>query len=111
MEDGALDDALEAAGRRRIGVGLDLQRLELAVEIVAHLVLELAGIDAARLHHPAGMDVVDQREQQMLQRRIFVTAAARLGEGVVERLFELAGEGRHSLLLCAREDTRGPLAP
>ena len=36
VEDGALDDALEAAGRRGIGVGLDLQRLELVVEIVAH---------------------------------------------------------------------------
>ena len=106
VEDGALDDALEAAGRRGIGLGLDLQRLELVVEIVADGVAQLAGIDAAGLHHPAGMDVLDQREQQMLERRIFVPAAARLGEGVVERLFELTGKGRHSILLRARRQER-----
>ena len=35
VEDGALDDALEAAGRRGIGVGRDLERFEFGVEIVA----------------------------------------------------------------------------
>ena len=45
----------------------------------------------------------------MLERRIFVAAAARLGEGVVQRLFELTGKGRHSILLRARRRDRGPL--
>ncbi|KIT94665.1 hypothetical protein QT23_00215, partial [Staphylococcus aureus] len=40
VQDGALDDALEAAGRRRIGGLVDLERLELGVEIVRHGVLE-----------------------------------------------------------------------
>ena len=78
---------------------LDLQRLELIVEIVADGVAQLAGIDPAGLHHPPGMDVLDEGEQQVLERRIFVAAAARLGEGVVEGLFELTGERRHRLLL------------
>ncbi len=109
VEDGALDDALEAAGRRRIGIGADLQRLELVVEIVANGVAKLAGIDSARLHHPAGMDVLDEGEQQVLEGRIFVAAAARLGEGVVERLFEFAGKGRHSKLLRAGKGRAGPV--
>ena len=92
VEDGALDDALEAAGRRRVGLAFDLERFELVVEIVADRVAQLAEIDAAGLHDAAGMDVLDQGEKQMLERRIFVPAAARLGEGVVERLLELAGE-------------------
>ena len=69
-----------------------LSDFELAVEIVADLVLQLAEVDAARFHDAAGMDVLGQGEQQMLERRIFVPAAARFGEGVVERLLELAGK-------------------
>ena len=42
VEDGALDDALEAAGRRGIGLAVDLQRLELVVEIGAHRLAQLA---------------------------------------------------------------------
>jgi hypothetical protein len=38
------------------------------------------------------MFVVDQREQQMLERRIFMTTGARGGKRVVERLLEIAGE-------------------
>jgi hypothetical protein len=41
------------------------------------------------------MLVVDERDQKVLQRRIFVAAAAGLAKRVVEGLFELASEGRH----------------
>jgi hypothetical protein len=38
----------------------------------------------------------------MLERRIFVAAAARFGEGAMERLFELTGKGRQFNLLLAK---------
>ena len=41
------------------------------------------------------MLVVDQRDQQMLERGIFVAALARLAQRIVEGLFELAGETWH----------------
>jgi hypothetical protein len=44
----------------------------------------------------------------MLERGVFMAAAARLGEGGVKRLFEFAGKRRHFLLLRARA-THGQL--
>ncbi len=41
------------------------------------------------------MLVVDQRDQQMLESRIFVPAAAGLAQGIVKGLFEFASETRH----------------
>jgi hypothetical protein len=59
---------------------------------MADLILQFAEVDAASFHDPAGMDIFGKREKQMLERRIFVPAAARFSEGVVERLLELAGK-------------------
>ena len=42
------------------------------------------------------VDIVDQREQQMLQRRIFVPALIGEGQRLMEGFFEIAGKGRHS---------------
>ena len=41
------------------------------------------------------MLVVDQRDQQMLERRIFVAAAARFAQRIVKGLLELPGETGH----------------
>jgi hypothetical protein len=51
------------------------------------------------------MAIVDQRHEQMLKRRIFVTTAARLPKRIVEGLFELAGETGHLGELLGREVT------
>src|SRR3546814_12115183 len=51
-------------------------------------VLEFAQFHAARLHHLGCMLVVDQREEQMLQRRIFMTAFRCVGERVMEGGFQ-----------------------
>ena len=74
MQDRALDDALEATRRRRVAVPLDLQAVEFGVEIVNDRRLQIVERNAARAHHFGGMIVVDQRIEQMLERRIFVMA-------------------------------------
>ena len=84
MQDRALNDALEAAGGRGIGRGGYLERVELGVEVMRDGGLELAQVDPARAHHLGRMLIVDQREQQMLKRRIFVAAVG----GGLERLVE-----------------------
>src|SRR3546814_15021392 len=58
-------------------------------------VLEFAQFHAARLHHLGCMLVVDQREEQMLQRRIFMTAFRCVGERVMEGGFQRSSKRRH----------------
>src|SRR3546814_8531859 len=52
-------------------------------------------IHAARLHHLGCMLVVDRREEQMLQRRIFMTAFRCVGERVMEGGFQRSSKRRH----------------
>jgi hypothetical protein len=53
------------------------------------------------------MGVVDQGEQEMLERRIFVTAAARFAERVVQRLFELTGKTESGSRSCLASSFKG----
>jgi hypothetical protein len=61
--------------------------VEFGVEVMRDGGLELAGIDPARAHHLGGMFVIDQREQQVLERRIFVATRGRGLERLVQRCF------------------------
>ncbi|SBV31309.1 200 kDa antigen p200, putative (fragment) [uncultured Sphingopyxis sp.] len=95
VQDRALDDALEARGGRRVAVPLDLQAVEFGVEIVDDGRLQVVGRDAARAHHFGGVLVVDQRGEQMLERRIFVVTLRSGLQSVMEGLFETFRKGRH----------------
>ena len=98
VEDRALDDALEPRRRRRIDARVGLERAEFGIEIFGDVGGQLVDVDRARLHHRGGVAVAGQREEEMFERRIFVMPAAGLGQRVVERVFEIAGEGGHGNL-------------
>ena len=95
VEDGALDDALEAAGRGRVGGAVGDERAEFIVEILLDRGAQFVAVDAAGGHHLRRVFVVDQRDQQMLERRIFVAALLRLAKRIVQGLFEFARETGH----------------
>ena len=95
VQDRALDDALEPAGRGRIGAAVGDQSAKLVVEIVLDAGAQLVAVDAAGGHHLRRMLVVDQRDQQMLEGRIFVAAPAGFAQRVVQGFFEFASETRH----------------
>jgi hypothetical protein len=87
------------AGRRagsrwwgRVVWFLHLQGLEFAVEVEANRLAKLLQIDPAGLHDLGCVDVLDQRQQQVLESRIFVPAAACFRQRGVKRLFEFAGK-------------------
>ena len=92
----ALDDALEAGGRLGILVVAGDQIVELGVDIVEHRALQLFEIDVAGAHDGGRVGVVDQRQQQMLERRIFMMPLIGEGERLMKGLFEALGESRHS---------------
>ena len=84
----ALDDALEACGRLRIVMLLRHEVLEFVLDIVDDLLLQHVDVDRAGLEDRIGVGVVRQRQEQVLQRRIFVVPVVGQGQGTVERLFK-----------------------
>ncbi len=90
MDRGALQDALEA--RRRLGV-LDMGRdqiAELVVDVMTDVAAQLLEIDGAGAQHRDRVLILGQRQQQVLERGIFVPPFVGISEGAVQGLFEVA---------------------
>src|SRR5690606_431285 len=96
MDDGALDDALEAGSRLRVLVVAGHEIVELGVDVGQDGLLQFFEIDVACTHHGSGVTVVEQREQQVFERRIFVVTLVCKGQRLVQRPFEALRESRHS---------------
>jgi len=108
VQDRALDHPLEARGGLRVGIVLGLQGLVFLVEILLHHLAQFGKVHAAGGHHLGRVLVVDEREEEVFQRRIFVPPLGRIAERVVERAFKVLGETGHGLGLCQeRADARG----
>ena len=97
VNDRALDHALEAGGRLGILGAVGDQVFQFGFEIGDQAAPQLVEIDIAGAHHRGGVLVVDQRQQQMLKRRIFMVPLIGEGERPVERLLEAARERWHQL--------------
>ena len=70
---------------------------EFGVDILDEVAPQRVDLDVAGPHDGGRVLVVDQREQQVLQRRVFVPALAGERQGAVEGLFEAAREARQSV--------------
>ena len=96
MQHSALHHPLEAGG----GLGLDClvrsQALQLFVYEALKLALEPLQIDAACLQHGNGVGILQQREQEVLERRELVPPLDRERERPVQTLFEIAREHGYS---------------
>ena len=88
MNDRALDDALEA--RRGFGILVIAgdQVAEFLVDIIADRAAQLFKINIAGAHDRGGVGVLDQGQQQMLERGIFVMPLIGIGQRLMDRLFE-----------------------
>ncbi len=95
VDHGALDHALEAGGRLGVLAAVGDQVLQFGLEIAREIALELLGVDIARPHHRGRVLVVDQREQQVLERRVFMVTLVGERQCPVERLLEAARESWH----------------
>ena len=96
MDHRALHHALEAGGRLGVLGAVGNEVLELGLEIVDEAAAQLVEIDAAGSHHRGGVLVVDQRQQQVLERRILVMPLVRDGQRAMQGLFKALRESRHS---------------
>ena len=71
------------------------QIVEFGFEIGDQATAQLVEVDIAGPHHRRRVLILDQGEQQMLERGVFVMALVGERQGPVERLFETTRERRH----------------
>ena len=95
MDHGALDHALEAGGGLGILLAVGDQVFQLRLDIGDEVAAQLVEIDIAGAHDGGGVLIVDQRQQQVLERCVFVVALIGERQGPVKRLLETARERWH----------------
>ncbi len=95
MRHGAMNDALEACRRLGITVRIKHQPRQLIVDVARKLVAQQIEIDIAGAHHRRRVAVVDQGQEQMLQRRIFVAALIGILQSAPESLLERSRKRSH----------------
>ena len=95
MRHGAMDHALEARGRLGVAMRVEHEAGQLVVEIAGELVAQQIEIDVAGAHDRRRVTVVDQRQEQMLQRRIFVAALVGILQSAPESLLETGRKRSH----------------
>ena len=95
MERRTLHDALEAIGRLGLLLTIDNEIFKFGVEVLNDCLAQVVEVDPARPQDSGRIDVVDQRQQQMFEGRIFVSALVRERQRSAKGLFERAGENWH----------------
>ena len=101
MDYRTLHDALESSGRLGIVGTFRDQVFKFGFEIVDQTAAQLVEVDTACAHHGGGIRVIDQRKQQMFERRILMMPLVCDGKRTVQGLFKALRESRHSRPLMA----------
>ena len=91
----ALDHALEAGGRLGVLGAVGHQVFEFGFEIVDEAGAQLVEIDVAGAHHGRGVLIVDQRQQQMLERRVLMMTLVGDRQRPMQGLFKAVRESWH----------------
>ncbi len=108
----ALDHALETRRRLRIVGAVGDEVFEFGLEIVDEAGSQLVEVDAAGAHDGCRIRVIDQRQQQMLERRILMMTLVRYRQRAMQGLFKALRKSRHSRPLWppSHHDRRCPVA-
>ncbi len=99
MDHRTLDHPLETRRWFRILTPVGDEIGQFAVDVFDQVATQDVEVDVAGPHDGSGILIVDQREQQMLQRGVFVPALTRESEGSVKGLFKTAREARQGPIL------------
>jgi hypothetical protein len=88
MDNGTVDDALETRRRLRFGRSLDNEGTKLGVEVLGQAPAQLLDVDIAGPQDGGRVAIVDDRQQQMLERCVLMGAFVGELEGTMERSFQ-----------------------
>jgi hypothetical protein len=97
MDHGALDNPLETGGRFGILPAVGDQVRQLGVDVLHQVAAQQVEIHVAGAHDSGRILIVDERQKQMFQGRVFMPALSRKGESSVKRLFKTARKARQGL--------------
>ncbi len=92
MDHGALDHPLEAGGRLGVLVQFGGEIVEFVLDIADQVLAQGVEIDRTGAHHGRRVGVVEQAQQQMFERRIFVPPFGGGSKRAMEGLFKVARE-------------------
>ena len=92
VQDGTLDDALEAERGLRVHLAVGRDARGLLGDVLRQVLAQLVHVGAAGAQHLGGGRVVQQREQQVLDGDELVALLARLDERHVQADFEFLGD-------------------
>jgi hypothetical protein len=92
----ALDDALEARGRLSVVSPIRDQIFKFRFEIIHQARAQLVEVDAAGTHHGRRIGVVNQRQQEMFERRVLVMSLIGNRQRTMQGLLKALGKSRHS---------------
>ena len=99
MDEGALDDAVEARRGLRL---LDLvhhQAVEVVVDVLLQRLAEFWDVHPASAEHPARVAVLGQRVEEVFERGELVPRLGRERDGAMNGLFEGFGKRGHDVSL------------
>ncbi|GAK46369.1 200 kDa antigen p200, putative [Tepidicaulis marinus] len=92
MNDGALNDALEACRRLGFLAIVDDEALQFVVHILDKLLAQMFQIDIAGAHDRCRVPIVDQGQQQVFKRGVFVLSLISQSQRSVKTFFETTGQ-------------------
>ena len=109
----AMDHALKSGGGLGLARSLHEQGGELVVEVLGDAAPQLVDVDRAGLHDGRCVAVIEQREQEVLERGVLVMALVGVLQGAMQRGFQALREGGHGgeLLLFHRTLQRMLILP
>ena len=107
----ALNHALESGGRLGIVGAVSDQIFQFRFQIGTEAAPQLVEIDITGPHHRGSILIIDQREQQMFERRVFMVALIGQRQSAMQGLFEAARKSRHSVSSLLSSVKSAPLAP
>ena len=84
MDHGAMDDALEARGRRCFAVLTENEIRQLFVDKIGQLGPEPVHVNVTRTQNRGRVAVVKERQQQMFERGVFVMALVGIFDGAMQ---------------------------
>ena len=99
VDNGALDNAVKACCRAGFFKIFNHEALKIIIEILYNVCFKRLNINITGRYNRRSITIIEQGEQEMLQRSQFMLAVRRIGQCAVDGFFEYRRKRRHIIFL------------